>query len=182
MRKEKVCLGLFNVLVEKKNQQMLLFLLPHHGQALLAQRSVLTSVSSGSWSGVTFDIFAVSGSGGQDASWRRIGSEQCSHPCPTKKAVVHLRSLQHESPAAWPGAWQGLITAWNQSTGPSSGHLHFPTLASGMWGRNTAWDVGTDVPGVLAVRVCVWIYVYDRCLGAWCLSGCVCLCVEASLI
>lgn len=169
MRKEKVCLGLFNVLVKKKISKCFC-----SWQALLAQRSVLTSVSSGSWSGVTFDIFAVSGSGGQDASWRRIGSEQCSHPCPTKKAVVHLRSLQHESPAAWPGAWQGLITAWNQSTGPSSS----PFSYSGFWnvGEKHSMRSGNRSP---RCACCTCVCGYMSMIGVWvhdvCQGACACV-------
>lgn len=171
MRKEKVCLGLFNVLVEKKNQQMLLFLLPHHEQALLVQRSVLTSVSSGSWSGVTFDILPFQVVEAKMPA--EDGSDQSS-------VLTHARQRRLWSTFA-PFSMSLLPPdqepdrAWSRhgTRARVPVHLHFPTLASGMWGRNTAWDLGSDVPGVLAVHVCVCgymsmigVWVHDVCQGA----------------
>lgn len=159
---------------------MFLFLLSCHGQALLAQRSVLTSASSGSWSEVTFDILLF---------------QAVEAKMPAEDGLNRSSVLTH----AWERRLRSTFAPFSVSLLPPDRepdsawsrhgtraqvpvHIHFPTLASGMWGRNTAWDLGSEVPGVLAVHVCVWIYVYDRCLGAWCLSGCVCLCVEVFLI
>lgn len=95
MRKEKVCLGLFIVIVEKQSTNVFVFaFLSWAGTPGTEVSSHLSLKRKLKRSDIWH--FAVSGSGGQDASWRRVESEQCSQPMPEKEGCV---------PPSLPSAW-----------------------------------------------------------------------------
>lgn len=186
MRKEKVWLRLFFL-------SLFFFLVEEISKCFCScfplmgghswHRSWFSPQSQGEaeWSNIWH--FAVSVSGCQEASWRQIGLEQCSHPCQRKRMWLHCLYLQHAYPTTWPGAWQPLDHVNVMRTGVPV-HPHFPVLASRMWGRNRAWDLGIKVSEGLymymyvCVKMCLW-YV-SRCM--MCVRVHVALCVKASLI